>query len=229
MKDAKKFGIIWDQTGVLYTHGRHNVRRSFKKVFEKYGINAPEEIFSEKYRGTSLANQFSTWKRDFGFEIPLSAEQFSAEAAEFEYGFIDVNEGKDAFLVPLLEGLKAKGVPMIVASSSTKKRAEKILEILDIKKYFLDVVSCEDVERHEPATDAVELAAEKLGLSLEKCIVVEDAASGIRAAKDAGCKAVGYAVYSDEQAENLRRAGADLVVRSFENVDYGVFGKLVEW
>jgi len=227
MTNEKKFGIIWDQTGVLYTHGRHNVRRSFKKVFAKHGIDISEEIFAERYRGTSLANQFKMWKRDFDLNIPLTVGQFSKEASEFEYGMIDINEGKDDYLIPLLEELKAKGVPMVVATSSTKERAEKILEVLGLRKYVSDVVSCEDVEKHEPAIDTVSIAAEKLGLSPEQCIVVEDAASGILAAKKAGCKTVGYVVYSDEQYEKLKETGADIVVRNFGEVSYGMFRDLI--
>lgn len=223
MTREKKFGIIWDQTGVLYKYGRNNVEKTFSKVLNDLGISFPKEIFDEKYRGTSLANQLVMWKKDFGLEIPMTAKQLSQEAGDLEYGFIDVEKERDEKLISLLDDLKERGVPMVVATSSTRDRAERILEILGLKGYVRDVVSCEDVENHEPAIETVSAAAKKLGLDFRQCIVVEDAASGIRAAKKAGCKTVGFAVYSDEQYDSLVKAGADLVVREFGELSYETF------
>lgn len=159
------------------------------------------------------------WKEDFNLDIPLSVAQFSKEAAEYEYTIIDKEKDMDKYLENLLKRLRDKGIPMVVASSSTRFRAKKILDILEISDYFKDVVSCEDVENHEPATDAVILASEILNLKPNQCIVIEDSAHGIKAAKKAGCRTIGYAFYSDEQVESLSKAGADLVITSFKDLD----------
>ena len=51
-------------------------------------------------------------------------------------------------------------------------------------------ITAEDVERGKPAPDCFLLAAERLGVSAEDCLVFEDAAAGIAAAEAAGCAVV---------------------------------------
>src|SRR3989344_5106843 len=226
METKESFGLIWDQTGVLYKYGRGNVSKSFREVFKRHKIDFHEEIFSEKYRGTSLANQIKMWKEDLGFDMPLSLKQLSEESAEIQYKNIDKEQERDSALIRLLDDLKKRKVPMIVATSSTRGRALKILNILDLSHYFIDVVSCDDVVKHEPATDTIYLASQKMNLPLTHCIVIEDAASGISAAKKAGCKTIGYAVYSEDQYKSLVDAGADKVIRDFKEIDYSVLAGL---
>jgi len=225
MEINKKFGVIWDQTGFLYAQdngdqGRGNVRKTFKKVFANHGVKITDEIFSEKYRGTSLANQMSMWKRDFQLNIPISVQQFSKEAAKIEYGIIDPKKAKDENTMRLLRELKSYNVPMVIATSSTRERALNITKLLGQDEYIQEIISCEDVENHEPSIDTLTLAAKKMGLYLEDCIVIEDAASGIIAAKKAGCKTIGYTVYSEEQYKSLSNSNPDLLVRSFRNMTY---------
>jgi beta-phosphoglucomutase-like phosphatase (HAD superfamily) len=61
------------------------------------------------------------------------------------------------------------------------------------------------------------LAAAELGVPPQACLVIEDAPSGIRAAKAGAMAAIGVARSDDERA--LRVAGADLVVSSLDQVD----------
>jgi beta-phosphoglucomutase len=58
--------------------------------------------------------------------------------------------------------------------------------------------------------------AEELKLAPEQCFVIEDAASGIQAAKAGSMAALGIARVGDEVA--LGEAGADLVVTSLDDV-----------
>jgi beta-phosphoglucomutase len=73
-----------------------------------------------------------------------------------------------------------------------------------------------DVPRGKPAPDLFLLAATALGADPESCFVVEDAPSGIEAAKAAGMAALGIARLGDTAL--LRDAGADLVVTSLDDV-----------
>jgi HAD superfamily hydrolase (TIGR01509 family) len=226
--EKTQFGIIWDQTGVLYKYGSNNVTKSFTTVLGRYGIKAVEGMFGEKYRGTSLKNQAEMWKRDFNIVIPIPIIQFSKEAFAVEAAMIDTKKEYDPNLIAFLENMSKRGVPMVVGSSSTRERAEKILEVLNLRKYFKGVVSCEDVKNHEPSTDTLTEASKRLGVGLDKCIVIEDSASGIRAAKKAGCLAIGYAIYSEEQYQSLVGAKADKVIRDFKDLTSGLIEKLLE-
>ena len=227
MESKNKFGVIWDQTGVLYKYGRNNVEKTFRRILKKHSIDIAEKMFSEKYRGTSLVNQIRMWKEDFNIDVPISPEQFSKEAAKEEYSMIDPSKEYDQHLIKLLEELKDHQIPMAVVTSSTKERAENILKILNLKKYFDFIVSAEDA-KNEPSAEAFSIAVKKLGLSPRDCIVIEDAASGIQAAKKAGCKTMGYSIYSNEQYKSLKKINPDLLIKDFKELSYDTLRKLVE-
>jgi HAD superfamily hydrolase (TIGR01509 family) len=184
-------------------------------------------MFGEKYVGTSLKNQASMWKEDFDLTIPISLEQFSKEAFEAELDIIDRRKEYDENLIEFLEVMGKRGVPMVVASSSTRERVERILCILGLTKYFRGIVSCEDVKNHEPSTDTLKEASKKLNVDLDRCIVIEDSVSGIIAAKKAGCGTIGYAIYSDEQYNSLVEARADIVIKDFKDLTSEQVEKLI--
>jgi len=81
------------------------------------------------------------------------------------------------------------GKKTAIASSADWRKVEgNLAEIKLPAKLFDAVVAGEDVEHKKPAPDIFLLAAEKIGLDPKDCLVIEDALSGIKAAKAAGCK-----------------------------------------
>lgn len=229
MNTKTKFGIIWDQTGVLYKYGRDNVTKAFKQVLNNHNVDFSEEIFSEKYKGTSLDNQFKMWKKDFGLEIPIPIKQFSEEATKIQLEMLTNEKEKeyDETLFNLLKELKEVNIPMIMVTSSWKYRAERIHSILGYDNFIPEIISAEDVENHEPSTDALDIAIKRLGLRAEQCIVIEDAASGIKAAKLAGCKTIGYSVYGENQYNSLKSSRPDALITDFSQISYSTLKEIV--
>jgi beta-phosphoglucomutase-like phosphatase (HAD superfamily) len=74
-----------------------------------------------------------------------------------------------------------------------------------------------DFEQGKPHPMIFLTAAEELDVAPQECFVVEDATSGVQAAKAGNMAALGVARLDDE--ELLRRAGADLVVTTLDDVD----------
>ena len=89
----------------------------------------------------------------------------------------------------LIRNLKEKGIKIAVASSS--KNTPFILEKLGMDKVFEVVVHGGDIKKSKPDPEVFLLAAERLGIEPEFCLVIEDAASGIQAAKNADMKTIG--------------------------------------
>ncbi len=89
----------------------------------------------------------------------------------------------------LLENLRASGIPVVVASSS--KNARQVLERLGILPLLKAVVDGNDVAAAKPAPDLFLLAAQKLGIAPDACIVVEDAQAGVVAAHAGGMRCIG--------------------------------------
>lgn len=90
------------------------------------------------------------------------------------------------------------------------------------------IVTADDVENGKPAPDSYLLAAERLGVAPEDCVVLEDAPAGIEGARQAGTFVIGVATTSAPAA----LSDADVVVHSVSdlNVDVRQDGRLqVHW
>lgn len=80
--------------------------------------------------------------------------------------------------------------PMGVVSGGMRSLVEETLEVLGIRECFGVVVGSGDVTRGKPEPDGMLLAAKTLGVEPTACVVYEDAAAGIEAARRAGMRAV---------------------------------------
>ena len=89
-----------------------------------------------------------------------------------------------------------------------------LTESLGIDKYFLSIISAEDVTEGKPDPQVFLLAAERLNVEPEKCIVIEDAIAGVTAAKRASMLCL--AVTNTHPRKSLQ--GADLIVDTLEAV-----------
>lgn len=78
------------------------------------------------------------------------------------------------------------------------------------------IFTAEDVARPKPAPDLFLLAASTLGATPERTTVIEDTPTGIRAAKSAGMRAIGFAAMTP--AQRLQAAGADATATTMEEV-----------
>lgn len=81
-------------------------------------------------------------------------------------------------------------LPMSVASGGARGLVERTLELIGVKDLFPVVVVAADVPRGKPEPDIFLLAAERMGVSPERCLVFEDGEPGLLAARRAGMQAV---------------------------------------
>ncbi|MFS8865622.1 HAD family phosphatase [Synechococcus sp. H55.9] len=122
--------------------------------------------------------------------------------------------------VPLVPGVleflaasRRRFSALALTTSATRRDQEQIFQRFNLHRWFDAVVTAEDIRRAKPDPEPYLKTAAKVGLDPSRCLVVEDSTHGIRAAKGAGCLAVGLTTAFT--AEELRRAGADAVVNSF--------------
>jgi len=81
-------------------------------------------------------------------------------------------------------------MPMAIATGGTRMVIEKTLKVVGISDWFDEVVTADDVAEGKPAPDIFLKAANLLGVSPTKCLVLEDAPSGILAAQRAGMQVI---------------------------------------
>jgi HAD superfamily hydrolase (TIGR01509 family) len=111
--------------------------------------------------------------------------------------------------------LAALRLNFCVASNGSYRKMRFTLAHTGLLPYFEGrLFSAEDVTNPKPAPDLFLYAAQTLGVAASKCLVIEDSATGVTAAKAAGMRVFGYAAMGQEK--KLQQAGADMV---FKNMD----------
>lgn len=88
----------------------------------------------------------------------------------------------------ILELLHGKGIPMGLATSTHRVRTDRRLELSGLGRYFSAVVTGDEVSKGKPDPEIYRTACEKLGLSPNACLAVEDSRNGILSAHRAGLK-----------------------------------------
>jgi beta-phosphoglucomutase len=89
----------------------------------------------------------------------------------------------------MLEGLRARGIKLAVASSS--KNSPTILERIGLGDYFDATADGNDISRSKPDPEVFLLAAERVGVPPAECLVVEDAEAGVQGGIAAGMRVLG--------------------------------------
>src|ERR1700678_1847637 len=151
--------------------------------------------------------------RHFFGDLPESkiAEYGHQKDLFFEENFHDVK------LIPgvrkFLDSLEIAGLKSAIATSASSARTWGTLRRLRLDKKFTVVVTGDDVEAGKPDPEVYQLAAERMKLSPEKLLAVEDAPCGVQAARSAGMRCIG--VTTNGRAEMLRQCGAEFVVPDF--------------
>jgi HAD superfamily hydrolase (TIGR01509 family) len=114
-------------------------------------------------------------------------------------------------------------IPRCIASSSSIDRLQLCLSVLELEAEFGDsVFSADMVERGKPHPDIFLFAADKLGVSPNSCLVIEDSTNGVRAAVAAGMAVVGLCAAShirEGHDVRLRDAGAAHLTHSWSEVE----------
>jgi HAD superfamily hydrolase (TIGR01509 family) len=123
--------------------------------------------------------------------------------------------------VEAVRSLSACGNRLAVASSSNRPLIDAVLARLGISDAFSATVSSEEVPRGKPSPDVYLEAASRLGVTHQRCVAIEDSASGIRAAHAAGMKVIAYPNRHYRPAD-AALALADRVVESLHDVQRAV-------
>ncbi|MFQ5872839.1 MAG: HAD family hydrolase, partial [Dehalococcoidia bacterium] len=121
----------------------------------------------------------------------------------------------------LLDGMKARGLRLGLASSSQGNWVEAVLTTLGIQDRFDVVVSGEMVTKGKPDPEIFLTTARRLAVESARCLVIEDSPHGIRAGKRAGMRVMAVVT---PLTRDLDLSEADQVVDSLEQFDYRILG-----
>ena len=119
--------------------------------------------------------------------------------------------------------LQQGGFKLAIATSATRELSEAILAAVNLPYEQMVYVSGSDVTKKKPDPQIFLIAIERLGVEAVRCVVFEDAPSGVEAARAAGAKCI--AVTNTVSTDRL--AGADVICDSLEKVNLDMIRALV--
>lgn len=180
---TRHLAILFDCDGTLAdTMGAHYL--AWSGVATRYGLDFPRERFFS-LAGVPTHTIVQMLLEEVGSDADVDEVCALREALYAEIG------ATVRPVPPVLDlARRWRSLRFAVVSGSRRAAVDHTLEALDLNDWFEVRVCAEDVVRGKPAPDAFLLAAQRLGVSPEQCIVYEDADLGLEAARAAGMEAV---------------------------------------
>jgi len=190
---------------------------SLREALAAFGVDLSVEDVRRAFLGRSLASIQAYVerhgphgkKRDFADTWQTTLfDRFRAELKPIPH------------VLTFLKHLSERGIPYCIASSGTFERLGVALSAMKLSEQFTFIFSAEQVARGKPEPDLFLFAAKQIGVRPDACLVIEDSPFGVRAAKAANMRCVGFVGGSHlhenmgEHSELLRQQGADAVVAS---------------
>jgi beta-phosphoglucomutase len=186
-------------------------RRSWQRLAAEEGVRFTDADFWATFGRSNSAIIPMFWG------TMLSPEQIDALADQKEVYFRSLLRERITALpgaLGLLQAAHEAGLKQSLASSAPMENIKLICELLGLQRWLDAVVSGDRLPYGKPAPDIFLLAAERLSLLPQRCLVIEDAPAGVEAARAAGMRCL--AVTTSHQVATL--AAADRVVASLEEV-----------
>lgn len=206
--------IIFDMDGVLVNSVPY-IRQSFTIMLKKYWVDI-STLDRKKYLGKRLAEQIQMRKKEFNIQEEIDVDNFSNEAQKLQKSFMEKELIQNPNIIKLFEEAKNNNIKLAVATWSTKQRAIDMLKLIWVFDYLDCLVTSEDVKNGKPAPDTFLKAAKLINIQPENCLVIEDAANWIQAARRSNMKVIGR-VWAHHTKEELSKI-ADMVFDDFKEI-----------
>ncbi|HAU51577.1 MAG TPA: phosphatase, partial [Clostridiales bacterium] len=204
--------VIFDMDGVLLDSEPYHDQTT-TSILESYGAKGAYEAI-RPYVGRSSADLWAAMK--VKYDIPASVEdlielQWKKNVAGIPDSGLERSEG----LTELLDFCHEKDIHIAVASSSRRDYVEAVFDHLNLWPYVEVFATGEEVENGKPMPDIFLLAATRLDVDPERCLVIEDSTAGVQAGRMAGMYTIGY---DNPTSGGQNVNAADVVIKSLNEV-----------
>ena len=177
--------VIFDCDGVLVDTERITVRTE-AFILTRLGWPMTEDEVVERFVGRSAAHMHAEVEGRLGRRVDWQVEFEAPTRAALERDLVPVDG--------IVEVLDAISLPTCVASSGSHDKMAFTLGRTGLWDRFAGrIFSADEVAHGKPAPDIFLYAADRMATEPDRCVVVEDSASGVTAARAAGMGVVAYA------------------------------------
>ena len=176
-------GVIFDMDGTMF-----DTERMWATFWEPAlaALGLPyREGLAEAARGTAGATTRNVVRQFYGPDCDAEAIVDSLHRVADEV-FFSAPVPKKPSLDALLAWLKARHIPMAVASSSREAMIRHNLDVWGLTQDFTAIVSGQHVAHSKPDPEIFLLTAQKLDVEPSRCLVLEDSYNGVRAGAAGG-------------------------------------------
>lgn len=214
--------LLWDVDGTLADTERDGHRVAFNQAFEQLGLdwNWDVELYGKLLQVTGGKERIRYYLDEFNreWERPADLDRFVADLHRrkseiFSSLMVDGRIPLRPGVSRLVNEAKQAGLKLAIVTTTTPANVDALLQ-----QYFpatgepvFDLIAAGDVVPHKkPAPDIYQWALDRLRLSADRCVALEDSHNGLRAALDAGLRTVVITVNDYTAGEDFQ--GASLVV-----------------
>lgn len=202
-------GIIFDMDGVLADTEYYYIKRR-EKFLELMGFVRSE---NNHFIGS---NERAIWETIIPYDPVFREEMLMGYRAYRRLHDTPYEELANPQMVPLFHKLKDRGLCIGIASSSEPAAIKTLIHSQGVEELVDYYISGEECTAHKPDPEIYQRALEKLDLSPEEAIAIEDSPTGILAAKRAGVKVCGF--LSGHEEIVLDQSGADWIIHELDEV-----------
>jgi len=204
-------GVLFDMDGVLADSEQYICKAAIMMFAENGLIVKPIDF--KPFVGTGENRYIGGVAEKYGLAVDI--DKVKARTYEIYKSIIRGNLKPLPGAVEMVNRCRTMGLRLALATSAdTVKMEANLLGIGIPASTFNVIITGLDVENKKPAPDIYNKAAERIGLQSEECLVVEDAVSGIKAAKSAGCRCLAVTTSFDRSL----LYEADWICESLNNV-----------
>ena len=203
--------VIFDLDGVIVESENAHITAE-QQTFLKHGVKISAEEL-HRYTGTTAKAMFTALIAKY--RLATTFEKMNNEKEKILFKLLEQETEPTKGVINLMQELKLRGIKLAVGSSSTRKLIDFVLKKLNIARLFDCTVAAEDVTHSKPNPETFLKAAARLGTNPHQCLVIEDAALGVEAAKRAGMKCVGY---RNPHSGNQDLSQADITIDDFSKL-----------
>lgn len=180
---------IFDMDGVIIDSEPIHYQVN-QEIYKELGIEIDDQEYNT-FIGLSNTDNWTILKEKYNLQD--SIEELVARQNNKNIGHLEnSNQQAIAGIKHLLEELEREDIKIALASSSSYKYIKAVLSKFGISDYFSIKVSGEDMDRGKPHPDIFLETARRLGVDAQDCMVIEDSKNGVKAAKGAGMKCIGF-------------------------------------
>lgn len=209
--------VIFDMDGVLIDSEPLHIELETKMIVE---LNIP--LSKEMYTRFAGTTSLSMWEILLDeFKLDKNPKMLSLESdRRFIEALLTTNK-VNLFdgVKDVLNKLKELGIPLALASSSSREVVNAVLKKFELDDFFAAVITGSDVQNSKPHPEIFLKASQMLNISPSYCVVVEDSPNGIKSAKLAGMNCIGFASTSNKH----EITDATYIIKSFREFDYKLF------